>query len=140
MLLHGSCAALGEEAVLLLGPPGSGKSDLLLRLIDRGFRLVGDDQVLVDDGKVRAPDALAGMIEIRGVGIFVGLPNGPAWLNLVVQVGRETERLPHPRTHPTLRRPELTINPWTDSAPLRIQWALDAIAGRRHQASGAFAA
>lgn len=140
MLLHGSCAALGEEAVLLLGQPGSGKSDLLLRLIDRGFRLVGDDQVLIDNGMVRAPDALAGMIEIRGVGIFVGLSNGPAWLNLVVQVGRETERLPHPRTHPTLHRPELTINPWTDSAPLRIQWALDAIAGRRRQASGAFAA
>ena len=67
MQIHGSCAARDGAAVLLLGPSGSGKSDLALRLLDRGFLLVADDQVLIEDGVARAPPPLAGLLELRGL-------------------------------------------------------------------------
>jgi serine kinase of HPr protein (carbohydrate metabolism regulator) len=47
MTLHATAVALGEAGVLLLGPPGSGKSDLALRLIDRGAILIADDLSLI---------------------------------------------------------------------------------------------
>ena len=45
--LHASTVALDGRAVLISGPSGSGKSDLALRLLDRGFTLVSDDQTIV---------------------------------------------------------------------------------------------
>ncbi|MEY3906493.1 MAG: hypothetical protein RIR59_1316, partial [Pseudomonadota bacterium] len=42
-LLHGTCIAIKDQGVLILGASGAGKSDLALRLIDRGAALVGDD-------------------------------------------------------------------------------------------------
>ena len=71
--VHGTCVAVAGVGVLLRGPPGSGKSDLALRLIDRGAELVADDRVTLrreDDGIVAsAPASLAGLIEVRGVGV-----------------------------------------------------------------------
>ena len=56
MPLHASCAALRGDGVLILGPPGAGKSELVLRLLGRGWDLVADDQVehvvLLEDGAV----------------------------------------------------------------------------------------
>ena len=61
------------RAVMIVGPSGSGKSDLALRLLDRGFRLVSDDQTIVrrDGGRLlaSAPPSIAGKLEIRGIGI-----------------------------------------------------------------------
>src|SRR5437764_14856355 len=71
--IHASCVARGEAGVLLLGPPRSGKSDLVLRLLQCGFTLVADDQVQIENGVGRAPFGLAGMLEVRGLGI-VSLP------------------------------------------------------------------
>lgn len=72
--IHATCVALPEGGVLLRGESGAGKSDLALRLIDGGARLVADDQtVLTRDGArliARAPATIAGLIEARGVGIL----------------------------------------------------------------------
>ena len=69
MLLHGSCVALSETGILLLAPPGGGKSDLVLRLLGRGARLVADDQVrlVTQDGELHAepPEARASHCDIR---------------------------------------------------------------------------
>jgi serine kinase of HPr protein (carbohydrate metabolism regulator) len=81
--IHASCVVPGsagksfgapeDAGILLLGPSGSGKSDLALRLIERGAVLVADDRVelFVREGTLwgRAPAALAGLLEIRGTGI-----------------------------------------------------------------------
>ena len=72
MMVHATCVAIGDRAVLLCGPSGSGKSDLALRLIDGGAQLVADDQVVLraEGGRIvaRAPEALAGRMEVRGIG------------------------------------------------------------------------
>lgn len=148
MRLHASCAAhadaadadaSGADAILLLGPPGSGKSDLLLRLIRHGFRLVADDQVIIEDGLARAPEALAGLLEVRGLGLFRLSYLAAARPRLVVSLGREAERLPLPRRHATLGLPEITLDPALASAPERAALALEAACGRVTQLAGAFA-
>ena len=98
-ILHASCVALPEGAVLILGPSGAGKSALALKLIALGATLVSDDRTEVaaeGDGLLASPPAtIAGLIEARGVGIL-RLPHlDAAPLRLVVDLAsRETERLP----------------------------------------------
>lgn len=106
--IHASCVLLGsagkafdapeDAGVLLLGESGSGKSDLALRLIERGAQLVSDDRtyIFIEDNALfaRAPASLAGLMEVRSVGI-VALPFAQqARIALAVQMARSTERLP----------------------------------------------
>jgi serine kinase of HPr protein (carbohydrate metabolism regulator) len=143
MLVHGSCASRDGAAVLLLGPPGSGKSDLLLRLIGRGWALVADDQVRLEGLAVSAPPALRGMIEVRGLGVFAGLAvEEAARLALVVDlVPREgVERLPRPARWPPAGVPLVALHGFDASACEKVAWALEAACGRRAQRAGAFAA
>jgi HPr kinase/phosphorylase len=144
MRFHASCAARpgagGFDAVLLLGAPGSGKSNFLLRLMDRGWSLVADDQAIVSNGFVSAPAALAGMIEVFGVGLFRMPFLDAAPLRLVVRCGRGGVRLPAPVAHDTLGVPEVTLDPWRPGAPKILDMALDAALGRAGHVVGAFAA
>jgi len=143
MRLHASCAARpgpdGPDAVLILGPPGAGKSDFLLQLIQTGFILVADDQVLIEHGTAAAPAALAGLLEVRGLGIFrlTYLPAAP--LRLAIRLGIPAARLPEPETHPETGLPLVTIDPAAPSAAARAALALDAATGRITQLAGAFA-
>ncbi len=137
MRVHASCAALNDDAVLLVGPPGSGKSDLLLRLIDRGFVLVGDDQIMIEAGRVRPCIAIAGVVELRGLGLFEQDYRPSATLRLIVQLGRSAPRLPGVALNEI---PTITLDPTLPSAAIRVHWALDATCGRRTQRCGAFAA
>ncbi|MCW8306515.1 aldolase [Acidiphilium sp. PA] len=140
MSVHGSCAAFGDDAILLLGSPGSGKSDLLLRLLDRGFSLVGDDQLVIENTRIRAATPLSGLLEVRGVGIFQVPCQASAHLRLIVTLGIEAVRLPAPVADPALNIATLTVDPRAPSAAIKIAWALDAICGRKTQYCGAFAA
>src|ERR1700749_4290636 len=138
--MHGSCVSKDGDAVLLVGPPGSGKSDLVLRLLSRGFELVADDQVTITDGVVSVPQELAGLLEVRGLGI-VRLPHcSNARLVLVVDLGGRTDRMPNPIRHPDLDVPVVTINAAVASAPERVALALACATGRVSQVAGAFAA
>src|SRR6185312_5274243 len=98
MQIHGSCASRLGNGVLLVGPPGSGKSDLILRLLGRGFALVADDRVEIADGIASAPPALAGLLEVRGLGIFRLAFVASTRLALVAELGVFDPRLPTPST------------------------------------------
>lgn len=136
MLVHGSCAARDGHGVLVVGPPGSGKSDLVLRLLDRGFALVADDQVEVEDGWARPPARLAGLLEVRGLGILRLPYLEEARLSLAVSAGTP-DRLPEPHTH--LGVPLIVLDPREASAPVKVARALDC-AGGAPMVAGAFVA
>jgi HPr kinase/phosphorylase len=138
--MHGSCVSRDGDAILVVGPPGSGKSDLVLRLLSRGFELVADDQVDITDGIASCPAALAGLLEVRGLGI-VRLPyRDKARLALVAELDARADRMPFPRLHPDLHLPVVCIDAAAASAPERVALALDCALGRVSQVAGAFAA
>ena len=130
--VHASTVALDGRAVLITGPSGSGKSDLALRLLDRGFVLVSDDQTIVrrDGGQLvaSAPPTIAGKLEVRGVGI-VDMPNtGDVPVALLVELASDIERLPDDeRSRPILgvSLPIVSIDAMTASAPSKVALALD---------------
>lgn len=142
-LEHASCVALGDRAVLIRGPSGSGKSDLTLRLIDGGARLLADDYTMLsrEGGQIIAtpPDAIAGKIEVRGVGL-VTLPtarNLPVALVIDLVGEGEEERLPDPRDTEIegVRLPLLELWPFAASATAKVRLVLDHPADRLEQAS-----
>lgn len=110
--IHGSAVAIEGRGLLILGASGSGKSSLALHLIALGGTLIADDGVLVGD-VLSAPEATAGLIEARGVGLL-RLPHTEAPLHAAVDLDRtEAARLPHRhevviagQTVPCLRRVE----------------------------------
>ncbi|MBC6440783.1 MAG: HPr kinase/phosphatase C-terminal domain-containing protein [Rhodospirillales bacterium] len=104
MLVHGTCIELDGVGILFRGPSGSGKSDLALRLIDScGAQLVADDQVDLESHDqrliARALERLAGLMEVRGVGIVPVDHAASARLALIADLcaPEEIERLPEPR-------------------------------------------
>ena len=140
MQIHGSCASRSGNGVLLIGPPGAGKSDLLLRLLARGFDLVADDRVEIEDGVARPAPALTGLLEVCGLGI-VRLPYvGSARLVLVVELGGAAARLPLPARHRDLDLPLVVIDAAAPSAADRVVLALECATGRVTQLAGVFAA
>jgi HPr kinase/phosphorylase len=148
MLLHASSVAREGEAVLLLGPPGSGKSDLVLRLIREGWRLVADDQVALhaEAGGLSAapPEALRGMLEVRGLGILRDLEvAAPAPLRLAVRLVARAgiARLPEPErwAEAGVALPAIRLDPFEASATAKLGFALDLVLGRARQQAGAFA-
>lgn len=146
MLVHGGCAARAGWGVLLLGPPGAGKSDLLLRLLDVGWSLVADDQVEIMTAAgntlvASAPTALSGMLEVRGVGVLRDVPVTPqAPLRLVARLvpNAEVARLPVPDRwrHEGHEVPAFALDPFAASAPAKLGVALDVILGHRRLAAG----
>jgi serine kinase of HPr protein (carbohydrate metabolism regulator) len=134
ILVHATAIAIDGRAVLLRGPSGAGKSDLALRLIDGGARLVADDQVeLRRAGErvvVTAPAAIAGLIEVRGLGILRVEAVAEATLALLVDLvpSAEVDRLPEIRREDVLgvAAPTIALSPFEASAPAKLRLALSA--------------
>lgn len=134
MILHAGLIArrLGGHwrGVLIEGPSGAGKSDLALRALERGFRLVADDRVVVwvSEGRLygRAPDALRGLIEVRGVDVISVDPLPFCEIGLVLRL-EPPPRLPDPATVAILgvEVPLLAANPFESSAPAKLGRAME---------------
>lgn len=126
-----SCVAIDGRAVLIEGESGAGKSDLALRLIDRGARLVSDDYTLLQRDKrtlIASPPAnIAGQIEVRGLGIISldhveGVP-----VVLLVKLTDEPERMPlteDVRRIAGLDIREVAIDARAPSAAIKVELAL----------------
>ena len=134
MLVHATVVAIDGKATLLRGPPGAGKSDLALRLIDEGADLVADDQAeLWRAGNllcVRAPAAIAGLIEIRGMGILRLEALGEAPLAMCVDLLplAKIERFPQRRFEEVLgvAVPLIALSAFEASAAAKLRVALRA--------------
>ncbi len=127
--LHATCVAIRGIAVVIVGASGTGKSDLALRLIDRGAMLVSDDYTILTPtpcGLIATPPAtIAGKLEIRGIGI-VEMPHvESAPVGLLVAFGA-AERMPPPshRTVAGISIPDMIVSPFEASTPIKIERAL----------------
>jgi serine kinase of HPr protein (carbohydrate metabolism regulator) len=130
--LHASTVASNGRAVVISGPSGSGKSDLALRMFDRGFGLVSDDQtILRRDGDrliAAAPPTIAGKLEVRGIGIVDIDQVDDVPVALIVELTSEIERMPYDdnaRLILGVRVPVITIDAMTASAPSKVALALE---------------
>jgi serine kinase of HPr protein (carbohydrate metabolism regulator) len=122
----------GTRAVLIRGPSGAGKSRLALALIEAAragllpfTRLVADDRVhlLPAAGRllVRPATALAGLVEMRGVGIVRVAYEPCAVVGIVVDLGASAERLPEAEQRRTviegITLPRLAVAAGEDALP-----------------------
>jgi len=137
--VHATCVALRAgrnwRGILLRGPSGAGKSDLALRIVEHGGRLVADDQTaLVPKGRglvASAPGTLAGLLEVRGVGIVkLGHTQLLARATLALLVDLVSpdriDRLPEPARETLLGvdLPVVALAPFEASAPAKLHLAL----------------
>jgi serine kinase of HPr protein (carbohydrate metabolism regulator) len=134
LTVHATTIAIGTKGVLITGPSGAGKSDLALRLIDRGAVLVADDRTRLDveHGRLIAspPATIAGMIEVRGIGIVEVSHVGKARVVLAIDLSANVPRMPEPafRDFAEVSVPLLTLDPFGASAPLKVELALKVLA------------
>ncbi|WP_395636192.1 HPr kinase/phosphorylase [Sphingorhabdus sp.] len=133
-MVHGTAISIGGHAVLIMGESGSGKSDLALRLIDRGAILISDDVVFLetrDNAPILtvAPN-IAGKIEVRGVGIFNVDFIASAPLRLIVQFIDAPDRLPEDIARTIIGGyvvPVSKLNPFEHSSAIKVEYALRAV-------------
>lgn len=129
--LHATSVAIGGRAVLLAGISGIGKSDLALRLIDRGAVLISDDYTLVKRVNnalvATAPATIAGRMEVRGLGV-VAMPHVDDMpVALVVDLFDQVDRMPMNPLHRFIAGisvPVVKIAPLEASAPIKVELAL----------------
>jgi serine kinase of HPr protein (carbohydrate metabolism regulator) len=129
--LHASCVAIDGLAVLIEGPSGSGKSDLALRLIDRGAVLVSDDYTIVrrTEGKLLAgsPPNITGLIEVRGIGVVPMPSESDVPVALMISLAEQVERLPNDpgtRTLVGVDVPVAMLTALEASAPIKVELLL----------------
>ena len=134
--IHATTIDIDGSGVLLSGPSGSGKSDLALRLIDGGARLVADDRtdLALADGRLvaSAPREIAGRMEVRGLGVLEKDAVPQTVLALVVELvdPEDVERAPKAAATTTLLEvdvPVVRLHAFEASAAAKVRAALMAL-------------
>ncbi|MBB4615947.1 HPr kinase/phosphorylase [Sphingomonas abaci] len=129
--IHATCVAIRGRAVLISGPSGSGKSDLALRLIDRGAVLVSDDYTILtrtgDELCATPPATIAGQMEVRGIGVIARPYMTDIPVALIVRIDAEVPRMPDDRRHAILGVAirEIALAPFPAATPIKIELALE---------------
>ena len=121
---------------MIEGESGAGKSDLALRLIDRGAQLISDDYTLLQRAGreliASPPDTIAGRIEIRGLGILTMPHVEKIPVALLIRLTDAPERLPlaeEVRRIAGLDIREIAVDAHTASAPIKVELALRHLVG-----------
>ena len=130
--VHGTSVAWKQAALLLRGPSGSGKSDLALRLVEAGAGLIADDQTCLAMGKGRltasSPPPIAGLLEIRGIGIVQVAAASAAPLVLVVDLVLPENLVRSPKaahcTYLGVTLPRIFLAPFEASAVAKLRHAM----------------
>ena len=126
------------HGALIEGPSGTGKSDLAIRMMVAGFRLVADDRVLVwtSGGRLfgKAPRPLSGLLEARGVGVIPATPLELCEISLLVNCRREpdeVERMPEaaPAEILGVALPQIDLWPFEAAGPAKLRRALEHLGG-----------
>jgi serine kinase of HPr protein (carbohydrate metabolism regulator) len=141
LIVQASAVAIGGRALAIEGPPGSGKSSLALALVDRGATLIGDDAVSLSRRPAAGssseailagpPPNIAGLIEIRGVGIATVETASHVPLALILELPAPGDDLPPRLPETELWRtvlgigiPVLAFEPGSIAPAARAEWAL----------------
>jgi serine kinase of HPr protein (carbohydrate metabolism regulator) len=126
--VHASSVSIDGNAVLITGRSGSGKSDLTLRLLDRGATLISDDYTIVTRAHgqltASAPETIAGKIEVRGVGLVNWTCGSPAPVVLMVVLDAPVPRMPDEVTKRTIAGvevPVFALSGLEPSAPIKVE-------------------
>ena len=135
--IHTTCVNLNGKGVLILGAPGSGKSDLALRLIRHcGAKLVSDDRtdIQISENKIIAhtPSKIAGLLEVRGIGIQKMPYLETTEVNLAIELVKDFKdvpRLPDEMIYEIggIKIPCIKLYPFEVSATDKIVIKLDSI-------------
>jgi HPr kinase/phosphorylase len=131
--IHGTCVAINGYGVLFRGPPGSGKSDLALRIIDSGGQLVADDQTIItrkgDTIIISSPESIRHKIEVRGIGIMTFSAKKEAPLTLILDMlpPINIERIPQVKfcDYLNVKIPLLGFSPFENSAVSKVKLAIN---------------
>lgn len=136
--LHVSSVAIDGRAILIEGISGAGKSDLALRLIDRGAALISDDYTLLQRAGsellASPPEKIAGQIEVRGLGILSTDYVEKIPVALFIRLTDEPERMPladEVRRIAGLDIREVAVDSRTASAPIKVELALRHLVGTK---------
>lgn len=129
--LHATCVVIGDQSVLICGSSGAGKSDLALRLIDRGAILVSDDYTIVQNQSgipfASAPAQIHGKIEVYGIGIIDIDTKQNVPVTLIVTVDEPVMRMPdgvETRKIAGIALPIMSVSPYEASAPIKVEIAM----------------
>lgn len=134
--VHATAVCVGDTGVLILGPPGSGKTDLALRLMDDGAVLVADDQIIIErqEAKLMAmcPATIAGLMEIKGIGIVSVAHRPQAEIHVVVELVTEEEAVPEPAFLMVegVRVRCVRLCPFNSAAAAKVRLAVTVITGK----------
>ncbi|PHR16786.1 MAG: aldolase [Sphingopyxis sp.] len=134
--LHATAVAISGSGILIRGKSGSGKSDLALRLIDRGATLISDDQVEIsrkgEQLLMSPPASLAGKLEVRSLGICERDYDSGIALRLIIELKDHPDRFPMDNQVMILlgiKVPCCTLAAMETSAAIKAEWALQRVAG-----------